>query len=162
MKLLYPDAAEQTFQIPRDSLGWFTDGMVRVADYFERIPITKTVAQLSDGRIIEYTAEEEKADKHLRKRSATQPPPLWFVKRPSRRGKFDGARLMEHKSSRGPSYTIGNVYLLSESQDDISISREDRNINPSFGTPRTANGRITFSPPMPSSVRPLFPRPGIS
>jgi len=64
---LYPDAEESpvSFHISRDSYGWFTDKEVRVVEYMERIPYEKTIAMLSDGRIIDYTPEEDKLEKEL-------------------------------------------------------------------------------------------------
>lgn len=116
---LYPEQAAQTFQIPRDSLGWFTDGMVRVVDYFERIPITKEIAQLSDGRIIEYTAEEKAVEKHLEKAQAqgaatvvrSKKVKTWKV----RWCKADGAQILEgpivYDWKRIPSVRVPGRYI---------------------------------------------------
>jgi hypothetical protein len=62
---LYPDFDPAPFPMSRDSFGWRTDGMVRVVDYFERIAVESEIAELTDGRIIDYDAEAKKVEKHL-------------------------------------------------------------------------------------------------
>lgn len=61
----YPDTVESTFSMSRDSLGWYTDGQVRVVNYFERNPVSKVIALLSDGRVIDYTKKEKAVEEHL-------------------------------------------------------------------------------------------------
>ena len=62
---LYPSSDPVSFQMARDSAGWFTDKEVRVVDYFERVPFKKTIALLSDGRVIDYDAKQEETDEDL-------------------------------------------------------------------------------------------------
>jgi hypothetical protein len=54
---LYKDGDGQSFQISRDSYGWFTDKEVRIAEYFERIPREKKIAKMSDGTVVDYDAD---------------------------------------------------------------------------------------------------------
>lgn len=61
-KVRYPNAVIQDFSNDRYSSGycanWFTNGNVRIAEYWVKTPITKTLALLSDGRTI-YKEDEE-------------------------------------------------------------------------------------------------------
>lgn len=61
----YPEITESTFSMSRDSLGWYSDGQVRVVNYFERFSIEKEIALLSDGRVIDYTKKEKAVEAHL-------------------------------------------------------------------------------------------------
>jgi hypothetical protein len=63
---LYPDAGKSSFSMSGDSEGWFTDKEIRVVDYYERIPVEKTIALLSDGRVIDYTSVERKVEQNLK------------------------------------------------------------------------------------------------
>lgn len=62
-KLEYPEATITDFsdQIYHSGscAGWFADNMVRVAEYWRKRPVIKTIALLSDGRVIDL--EDEKA-----------------------------------------------------------------------------------------------------
>ena len=62
---LYPDKDAQSFNFSRDSYGWFTDKEVRVAEYFERIPMEKWIAQLSNGKVVDYNEDLRKLEAHL-------------------------------------------------------------------------------------------------
>src|SRR5208283_1891194 len=59
-----PDIAFN-FDMARDGMGWRTDDMIRIVNYFERVPYEKEIAQLSDGRVIDYTDKEKAVEKHL-------------------------------------------------------------------------------------------------
>ncbi len=73
----YPEhaRARSSFNMSRDSLGWYDIDQTRVVEYFERVPHEKEIALLSDGRVIDYTDEEKAVEKHLQEnpdsRSAT-------------------------------------------------------------------------------------------
>lgn len=69
-KAEYPDVDPSTFSMSRDSLSWYTDGQIRVVNYFERFPIEKEIALLSDGRVIDYTKKEKAVEEHLAKTKA--------------------------------------------------------------------------------------------
>jgi len=64
-KAEYPDQTPSTFDMSRDSLGWYTDGQIRVVNYFERFAFEKEIALLSDGRVIDYTKKEKAVEEHL-------------------------------------------------------------------------------------------------
>ncbi len=64
-RALYPNQEDGSFQMQRDSAGWFTSDEVRVVDYFERVPYTKEIALLSNGRVVDYTPEQKQIDEHL-------------------------------------------------------------------------------------------------
>lgn len=65
------DKAEAvSFEMSRDNYGWFTDGDVRVAEYFERVPFEKTIAQLSDNRVVDYDDAQKAADEQLQAATA--------------------------------------------------------------------------------------------
>lgn len=94
----YPGDISVNFSMSRDGQGWRTDGMVRVVEYFEKVPVDKEIAQLSDGRIIDYTDKEKAVEKHLTKTGAqaatvvrTRKVRGWKV----RWAKCDGARILE-------------------------------------------------------------------
>lgn len=54
----YPKADAVDFESakPWDSAGWFGEEEVRIAEYWRRVPVTKTLALLADGRTVD-TAE---------------------------------------------------------------------------------------------------------
>jgi hypothetical protein len=65
-RALFPNAdSESSFQISRDSYGWFTDKEVRVVEYMERIPFEKEIALFSDGSIEDLTPEIKAIDKNF-------------------------------------------------------------------------------------------------
>ncbi len=99
---LYPEGDRVSFNFSRDSYGWFTDKEVRVADYFERIPTEKWIAQLTDGTVVDYDDKLIALEKHLdstgqtadkgvvrlrRKRKAIKWRVLWV--------KVDGSNVLE-------------------------------------------------------------------
>ena len=65
---LFPDFDPTSFPMSRDSFNWRTDGMVRVVDYFERVAKKTTIAELDDGRVIEFDADQRKVEEHLERR----------------------------------------------------------------------------------------------
>jgi Phage P22-like portal protein len=60
----FGDVNGMSFQMSRDSYGWFTDKEVRVAEYFERVPSRKKIALMSNGDVIEHTPALQAADEH--------------------------------------------------------------------------------------------------
>jgi Phage P22-like portal protein len=71
-RALFPDAdSETSFNISRDSYGWFTDKEVRVVEYMERVPFKKTIAQFSDGTIEDMTPEIRAVEKEFEEKGLT-------------------------------------------------------------------------------------------
>lgn len=63
---LFPNAdSESSFNISRDSYGWFTDKEVRVVEYMERVPFEKEIAQYSDGSVSDYTPQAKTIEKNF-------------------------------------------------------------------------------------------------
>lgn len=63
-RALFPNAdTESSFNISRDSYGWFTDKEVRVVEYMERVPYEKEIAEFSDGSIEDLTPELKAIEK---------------------------------------------------------------------------------------------------
>ena len=62
---LYPDGNMNSFNVSRDSYGWFTDKEVRIAEYFERVPREKMIAKMTDGSVREYDADLRATEEHL-------------------------------------------------------------------------------------------------
>lgn len=56
-KSLYPDFDPDSLAMSRDSRGWSTEQEVRIAEYFKKVPVTKTIAELEDGRVVDYDAD---------------------------------------------------------------------------------------------------------
>ena len=54
-----------SFQLSRDSYGWFTDKEVRIADYYERIPREKKIAKMTDGTVQDYDADLKAQEAHF-------------------------------------------------------------------------------------------------
>jgi hypothetical protein len=52
-----PVGNRSSFNMSRDSYGWFTDKEVRIAEYFERIPREKWIAKMTNGTVREYDAD---------------------------------------------------------------------------------------------------------
>lgn len=69
-KATYPDTEVASVDVPRDNRDWVTDGEVRVAEYFKRTAKQKTIAMLSDGRVIEYDSQVRKIEEVLEEMSA--------------------------------------------------------------------------------------------
>jgi len=68
---LYPDGNMNSFNVSRDSYGWFTDKEVRIAEYFERVPREKTIAKMTDGTVREYDADLRATEAHLEEKGLT-------------------------------------------------------------------------------------------
>lgn len=62
---LYPEGNMNSFNVSRDSYGWFTDKEVRIAEYFERVPREKWIAKMTDGSVKEYDADLRATEEHL-------------------------------------------------------------------------------------------------
>jgi hypothetical protein len=60
-----PRGNRSSFNMSRDSYGWFTDKEVRIAEYFERVPREKHIAKMTDGTVREYDADLKATEKHL-------------------------------------------------------------------------------------------------
>jgi hypothetical protein len=60
-----PRGNRSSFNMSRDSYGWFTDKEVRIAEYFERVPREKWIAKMTDGTVREYDADLKATEKHL-------------------------------------------------------------------------------------------------
>lgn len=65
-RTLYPGKDEFSFSMSRDSYGWFTQDEIRVVEYMERVPVKIQIAQLDDGRIVDWTDEEKAVEAHLK------------------------------------------------------------------------------------------------
>ncbi len=53
-KAQYPNAELSSIEVPRDHRGWSDGKEVRVAEYWKRTAKDREIAQLSDGRVLEY------------------------------------------------------------------------------------------------------------
>lgn len=62
---LYPAAECSSVDVPRDNRGWFTEDEVRVAEYWKRTCKDRKIAELSDGRVIDYSPELRKIEEQL-------------------------------------------------------------------------------------------------
>lgn len=65
---LYGQAGDEhgvSFQFSRDSYGWHTDKEVRIAEYFERVPYEKEICLLSNGEVVDYTADLKAVDENF-------------------------------------------------------------------------------------------------
>jgi len=60
-----PVGNRSSFNMSRDSYGWFTDEEVRIAEYFERVPREKLIAKMTDGTVREYDADLRATEEHL-------------------------------------------------------------------------------------------------
>jgi hypothetical protein len=60
-----PRGNRSSFQMSRDSYGWFTDKEVRIAEYFERVPREKWIAKMTDGTVRDYDSDLKALEKHL-------------------------------------------------------------------------------------------------
>lgn len=70
-KALYKDEDGVSFNISRDSYGWFTDKEVRIAEYFERVPTEKWIALMTDGHVKDYDAELKAVEKQFDEKNIT-------------------------------------------------------------------------------------------
>src|ERR1700731_1514046 len=62
---LYKDGDGVSFNISRDSYGWFTAKEVRIAEYFERVPREKWIAKMTDGTVVDYDADLKAQEAHF-------------------------------------------------------------------------------------------------
>lgn len=64
----YGEKDEKGVSIPiaRDADGWVDDEGVRIAEYFKKIPITREIAILADGRVVPYDDELKENEKALK------------------------------------------------------------------------------------------------
>src|SRR5271166_181404 len=60
-----PVGNRSSFNMSRDSYGWFTDKEVRIAEYFERVPREKYIAKMTDGTVRDYDADLRATEAHL-------------------------------------------------------------------------------------------------
>ena len=67
----YKDGEGQSFNLSRDSYGWFTDKEVRIAEYFERVPTSVQIAKMKSGKVIEYNAAARAAEETFEKEGLT-------------------------------------------------------------------------------------------
>jgi Phage P22-like portal protein len=66
-----PRGNRASFNMSRDSYGWFTDKEVRIAEYFERVPREKHIAKMTDGTVREYDADLKATEDHLEEHGLT-------------------------------------------------------------------------------------------
>ncbi len=66
-----PRGNRSSFNVSRDSYGWFTDKEVRIAEYFERVPREKWIAKMTDGTVREYDADLRATEAHLEEQGLT-------------------------------------------------------------------------------------------
>jgi hypothetical protein len=66
-----PVGNRSSFNMSRDSYGWFTDKEVRIAEYFERVPREKMIAKMTDGTVREYDADLKATEAHLEEHGLT-------------------------------------------------------------------------------------------
>ncbi len=59
------DGVGVSFSFSRDSYGWHTDKEVRIAEYFERVPYKKKIALMTNGDVVEYTAELQAVEENF-------------------------------------------------------------------------------------------------
>lgn len=71
-KVLYPEFDPQSFAMNRDSMGWYSSQHVRIAEYFKKVKKKKTIAELSDGQIVNFDEMEEVIE-HMKAQGAAVP-----------------------------------------------------------------------------------------
>lgn len=64
-RALYPDKDPVTLSFSRDARGWATENEVRIAEYFKKIPVYKDIAELSNGRVVDYDKSYKEVEAHL-------------------------------------------------------------------------------------------------
>lgn len=68
-KAMYPDARITDFSQPQYATdryqGWFNDNSIRMAEYWRKVPVKRTIALLDDGRVIDIE-DEKNALKQLK------------------------------------------------------------------------------------------------
>lgn len=62
---MYPKASLDNINIDDYDSQWFMDNEVRIAEYFRKTPVEKTLALLSDGRTVEYTKDIDQVKDEL-------------------------------------------------------------------------------------------------
>lgn len=66
-RALFPNADSGTsFNMSRDSYGWYTDKEIRVVEYMERVPFEKEIVLFSDGSIEDLTPEIKNIDQSFK------------------------------------------------------------------------------------------------
>src|SRR6266850_6767957 len=68
---LYKDENGVSFNMSRDSYGWFTDKEVRIAEFFERVPREKEIAHMTDGTVVDYDADLRASEAHMEENGIT-------------------------------------------------------------------------------------------
>ena len=68
---LYKDENGVSFTVSRDSYGWFTDKEVRIAEYYERVPMEKWIALMTDGTVKDYDAKLKAVEAQFDDRNIT-------------------------------------------------------------------------------------------
>lgn len=76
----HPGFEPANLETLRDARGWVTDKEVRIAEYFKKIPHKYTIAELSDGRIIELDAATRAAMAQLDENPPPDGPPPTIVR----------------------------------------------------------------------------------
>jgi hypothetical protein len=66
-----PRGNRSSFNMSRDSYGWFTDKEVRIAEYFERVPREKWIAKMTDGSVRDYDEDLRATENHLEEKGLT-------------------------------------------------------------------------------------------
>jgi hypothetical protein len=66
-----PRGNRSSFNMSRDSYGWFTDKEVRIAEYFERVPREKMIAKMTDGTVRDYDDDLKATEKYLDEKNLT-------------------------------------------------------------------------------------------
>ncbi len=67
----YPDAEVVDFESAKDFGTWFTKDGVRVAEYWRKVPVTKTLLLLSDGRTVDKAELTPELEQQLVEKSVT-------------------------------------------------------------------------------------------
>lgn len=101
-KARFPGFRPTSFQTTRDSKGWLTDKDVRIAEVYKKKTTYKTIAQLDDGRVIDYNASAKRVLQELAEFAASEGKPAPKVERTRRVEltkvvwyKTDGANVLE-------------------------------------------------------------------
>lgn len=70
--VLYPEFNPQSFDMNRDSMGWYSSTHVRIAEYFKKVKKKKTIAELSNGKVVNFDEMEEILE-HMKAQGAAVP-----------------------------------------------------------------------------------------
>lgn len=68
-KAMYPDINPVTFEMGRDQRGWVSSDQIRIAEYFEKVPYYKDIAQLDNGEVMDGDKADDMVD-HFTKTGA--------------------------------------------------------------------------------------------